>query len=127
MDFVFRVTMNATAIRSQITASILNRQAVHFGAILAWLLVAAPARSQPLIRTQPADAITSLGGTVQLRVIAQSTNSPVQYQWWFQEAALDTAHNSSASRALLSLPNVTLANAGPYFVIVSDSSGSATS
>ena len=79
--------------------------------------------AQPLINTQPANTTVSLGATAQFRVLATSTNPPITYQWWFKEAALDAVANPSAAKNLLSLTNVTLADAGPYFVVVSDTSG----
>ena len=79
--------------------------------------------AQPSITRQPTNTTVSLGGTAQFRVFATSTNPPIAYQWWFKEAALDAVANPSAAKNLLSLTNVTLANAGPYFVVVSDASG----
>jgi hypothetical protein len=78
------------------------------------------ALAQPLITTQPTNTIASLCGTAQFKVGATSTNPPVTCQWWFKDAALDTVANPSAAKNLLSLTNVTLADGGPYFVVVSD-------
>ena len=79
--------------------------------------------AQPLIRTQPANTTVSLGATARFTVSATSTHPPITYQWWFKEAALDAVANPSAAKSLLSLTNVTLADGGPYFVVVSDTSG----
>jgi hypothetical protein len=83
--------------------------------------------AQPLIRTQPTNMTVSLAGNAQFSVKATSTNPPITYQWWFKDTAVDAVANPSAATNLLSLTNVTLANGGPYFVVVSDKSGSATS
>jgi hypothetical protein len=79
--------------------------------------------AQPLIRPQPANTTVSLGATAQFRSSATSANPPITYQWWFKDAALDMVANPSAAKNLLSLTNVTLADAGPYFVVASDTSG----
>jgi hypothetical protein len=93
-----------------------------------WLAVAGyGALAQPEIRTQPADTSVSLGATAQFTVITRTTAPPLAYQWWFQDAALDPDANPSASRPRLSLTNVTLGNAGAYYVVVSDAGGSITS
>ncbi|MCZ7635925.1 MAG: VCBS repeat-containing protein [Verrucomicrobia bacterium] len=39
--------------------------------------------------------------------------SPLTYQWWFNDTALDPVANPSAAQGRLSLTNVTLGNAGP--------------
>lgn len=79
------------------------------------------------ITTQPKNATVSVGATAQFTVTATSTAPPLTYQWWFKETALDAAANPSAATRQLSLTNVTLAEAGPDFVVVSDTSGSVTS
>lgn len=86
------------------------------------------AQAQPTFQTQPkTPPPVSLGATAEFSAAATSTNPPVRYQWWFKEAPVDKAVNPSAATGRLSLTNVSLANAGPYFVIATDSSGSATS
>ena len=97
--------------------------------LLATFLIVASchwANAQPSI-TDPADLSVSLGATARFTVTATPTAPPMTYEWWFKDAKLDALANPSAATRQLSLTNVTLANAGPYFVIVSDLSGSATS
>ncbi len=94
--------------------------------VLSW----AGALAQPTITItkEPADSSVSPGATAQFTVTATSTSPPITYQWWFQNAALDPLANPSAARSRLSLTNVTVANAGAYFVVVSDAGAlSATS
>ncbi len=94
-------------------------------AVLSW----AGALAQPTITItkEPADSSVSPGATAQFTVTATSTSPPITYQWWFQNAALDPVANPSAARNRLSLTDVTLAHAGPYFVVLSDQVGSVTS
>ncbi|MBE7504643.1 MAG: VCBS repeat-containing protein, partial [Verrucomicrobiales bacterium] len=90
-----------------------------------WLAVAGyGALAQPEIGVQPADTSVSLGATAQFAVSVRVAASPLTYQWWFNDTALDPVANPSAARARLSLTNVTLGNAGAYYVVVSDTSGS---
>ncbi len=91
--------------------------------VLSW----AGALAQPTITKEPADASVSPGGLAQFTVLANSTSPPTTWQWWFQNAALDPVANPSAARNKLLLTNVALADAGPYFVVVSDAEGSVTS
>jgi len=83
----------------------------------------------PNITKQPTNRSVSQGGSAQFTesVGSDPTNWPITLQWWFKDAALDAVANSSAAKFRLSLTNVTLADAGPYFVVASDLSGSATS
>lgn len=83
--------------------------------------------AQPTITVEPTDSSVSLGATAQLTVSADASSPPVTYQWWFKDANLDAAANPSAATRGLSLTNVTLAAAGPYFVVVSDAGGSVAS
>jgi hypothetical protein len=92
-------------------------------AALSW----ADALAQPTITKEPADASVSLGATAQFTVSATSTSPPITYQWWFQNTAIEAALNPSAAKNRLSLTNVSLAHAGPYFVVISDQVGSITS
>ncbi len=82
----------------------------------------------PGITTQPTNTSVSLGATAQFKCLVSATHGPVIYRWSFKEAALDPKLNPSAAVNVLSLTNVTLANAGPYFMVVTDALGlSATS
>ena len=73
------------------------------------------------------NATVSMGATAQLKVVATTTNPPITYHWWFMDAFLDAVANPSVAKSVLSLTNVTLVDGGPYFVVVSDTSGSVTS
>ena len=77
--------------------------------------------SAPAITTQPQNQTTFIGSTARFEVIATGS-APLNYQWQFNGTNLSTATNSS-----LSLTNVTSANSGNYLVVVSNTSGSATS
>ena len=87
------------------------------------------AQEPPTIITQPTNATASLGATVQLKVTAKAGSAPLAYyHWHFKDAPMDTNANASAAKFLLSLPNVTLAQSGPYLAVVTDTAGlSATS
>jgi len=95
-------------------------------AMVTVLLTLPWAVAQPKFTIQPTNTSVSLGATAQFRGVATSTNTPVTYQWWFKETALDTNANPSAAKSTLSLTNVTLADGGPYFVVASDTSGLST-
>jgi hypothetical protein len=100
------------------------RVSVILMALLSWQWVVA----QPTnAKVSPATLSVSLGATAQFTVSVTSTNFPVTYQWWFKDAALDAVANPSAAKLRLSLTNVTLAEGGSYFAVVTDQGGSATS
>ena len=90
-------------------------------------LAGTQALAQPTILTEPADQSVSLNATVQFKVGPLSSGGPVNFQWWFMDAALDPALNPSAASKPLNLSNVTETMAGAYWVVVSDDHGSATS
>src|SRR5206468_2508450 len=75
----------------------------------------------PVIVTQPADLSTPIGSNITLTVTATG-GQPLRYQWWLDEAPLDGATNASYNIA-----NVQTNHEGEYFVVVTNSSGSATS
>jgi len=87
------------------------------------------AQEPPQITTQPTNATASLGATVQFKVMAKAGSAPLAYfHWHFKDAPLDTNVNRSAATRVLTLTNVTLAQDGPYFAVVTDTAGlSATS
>ncbi|MCL4177363.1 MAG: immunoglobulin domain-containing protein [Verrucomicrobia bacterium] len=81
---------------------------------LAWLdLFQANALTE--ISQHPADQVVSLNGTVTLEVTASTTAPPVTYQWHGQ----DTLLLDQTNRTLV-LQNVTLDQAGEYYVVVND-------
>ncbi|MBI3849394.1 MAG: immunoglobulin domain-containing protein [Verrucomicrobia bacterium] len=75
----------------------------------------------PSITTQPQDQVKRPGSIVTLAVIASGT-PPLNYQWFFNGNAL-----AGRTNAALTLTNVQSDQAGPYFVTVSNGSGSVTS
>ncbi len=80
----------------------------------------------PLITLQPTNTTVSLGGTAQFKVWVATVNPPVTYGWYFKDAAMDAVANPSVAKNLLSLTNVTTAQDGTYFVVVSNSVGSSS-
>ncbi len=85
------------------------------------LMVAFPVPAQPVITGQPPDQSVSLGAKVFFQVTATGS-APLHYQWHFNNMTLSNAVNLT-----LVLMNVQPTNAGDYFVVVSNSSGSVTS
>lgn len=81
----------------------------------------APAGTSPQISTPPDPQTVPLGGTAMFQVVAAGT-APLSYQWLKGDAPVDRGTN-----ATLSLPNVTLADAGEYSVIVTNLVGFAMS
>jgi hypothetical protein len=75
----------------------------------------------PGITNQPQSQVATSGGNISFEVGATGTG-PVNYQWYFNRAALDGSTN-----ATLMLTNVQLSNAGTYDVTVTSPFGSATS
>jgi pectate lyase len=73
------------------------------------------------ISQDPNDASAYVGQSAFFSVVANG-DAPLSYQWYFNTNALQDATNS-----LLSLTNVQTTDAGPYFCIVTNSYGSATS
>jgi uncharacterized repeat protein (TIGR03803 family) len=81
----------------------------------------------PIITTEPASQSVEVGGNVTLQVAASGSGT-LGYQWRFDGARLaNGTHVSGATTDALTLENVTTASAGSYEVIVTNSSGSATS
>ncbi|HEY4414914.1 MAG TPA: immunoglobulin domain-containing protein [Verrucomicrobiae bacterium] len=85
------------------------------------LLITSPAGTPPSIATQPVNSMGFVGGTVTLGTVASSSQT-INYQWYFNNAAL-----AGANSANLVLNNVGLTNYGNYFLIASNTLGSATS
>ena len=78
------------------------------------------ANTAPTITTAPQSQTNSFGATVGFTVVAVGS-SPLAYQWFFTNSI------PGATNASLVIPNVTMTNAGNYFVIVTNAFGSATS
>jgi PKD repeat protein len=74
----------------------------------------------PSITNQPASQVVTVGSNVTFTVGAAG-NPPLRYFWKFNGAPI------GGNSATLSVPNVQLANAGSYSVIITDSVGTVTS
>lgn len=79
-----------------------------------------PAGSTPVIVSQPLGYTVGPGATATLSVVA--TGPSLRYEW-----RKDGAIVPGVTTAALSLPNVTLANAGSYTVLISNGAGTVTS
>lgn len=77
----------------------------------------------PRFTKQPTNATVSLGATAQFVVFANTASPPLTYQWYFKDAPLDPAANPSAATRTLSLTDIQLAQAGSYFVAVTNALG----
>lgn len=75
----------------------------------------------PQILVQPDDTLSAQGSWVTMAVVATGT-LPLSYQWHFNGASIPNATNPSYS-----LPKVALTNAGTFYVVVANQSGSITS
>ena len=80
-----------------------------------------PAETPPAITLHPQSQTVNAGSNVTFAVAAIGS-LPLSWQWFLNDAPIVNATN-----ALLALTNVTAANAGNYFAIVSNPFGSATS
>lgn len=76
----------------------------------------------PGIITQPQNQYAKQNQTVSFSVIASGTG-PLSYQWYFNGASLGSAGNA----ATLTLSQVGASQAGPYYVVLTNSMGAITS
>ena len=76
----------------------------------------------PVITAQPTDQTVTVGGTASF-IVTASGAPPLSYQWFFNQTHLLTG----ATNATLTLVNVQLANAGSYFVQVTNLHGPTSS
>jgi len=83
------------------------------------LIFTPTAAALPVITTQPVSATVTAGGTVSFTVVATGA---VIYQWFFNGNSI-----GGATSASLTLSNVQAANAGSYFVTVTNAVGSVNS
>jgi hypothetical protein len=82
---------------------------------------------KPVISPQPAPDVLYAGGTAQFAVSATGT-SPFAYQWQSNNINLSTAENFFGSTSnVLTITNVTPANAANYDVVVTNQYGATTS
>ncbi|MEO8425791.1 MAG: hypothetical protein ABI651_01635, partial [Verrucomicrobiota bacterium] len=77
--------------------------------------------AQPAITTQPQPQSANQGFEGKFRTVASGT-APLNYQWYFQSNAI-----SAAITNVLTITNAQPANAGDYFAVVTNASGSVTS
>lgn len=83
--------------------------------------------SAPQITTQPHDAISYVGGVVQFSVASFGT-APLAYQWQKNGVNLNDGPDVSGSQSrVLTIQNLSLAEAGSYSVVVSNQFGASPS
>lgn len=75
----------------------------------------------PIITNQPQSQLIAAGGPASLSVGAVGT-APLHYQWFANNASILDATNDSYV-----IPAVTVGDAGDYFAVITNTSGSATS
>jgi uncharacterized delta-60 repeat protein len=86
-----------------------------------------PLLAQPVITQQPASVNTIPGGAGTFSCITTDT-APVTYQWFKDGTPLTDGGNIAGSTSTnLSVSNAARADAGNYFVVAADGSGSVTS
>lgn len=101
-------------------------------AFLAWLILGVPpgasAQSAPAISAQPQDQSVLQGANVAFSVLA-SGQPPLAYAWYHDGAPLldDGYHTRGAASSQLIISNALTADAGSYWVTVSNRHGMATS
>jgi hypothetical protein len=78
-------------------------------------------QTPPVILSQPQSQTNLIGSTAAFSVSATAC-TPLAFQWYFNNAAIDAQTNSALTRT-----NVSLASAGNYSVAVAASGGSTTS
>lgn len=90
--------------------------------VIAWLLATSFVFSaQPIVTVQPTNQTALIGADIEFAVDFNGT-PPVQCQWYKSGVAV-----ASATNALLSLTNLSVASAGSYFARVSNAEGTNTS
>jgi hypothetical protein len=80
--------------------------------------------SPPIITEQPVTNETFLVGGTLVATVGNIGSSPFVYKWYFDNGATPISTSSSPT---LTIPDVQPANAGTYYVIISNGSGSTTS
>ena len=88
----------------------------------------APVDQAPLILTQPQDLVVNTGQGATFSVMATGTPAP-SYQWYKAggDVVVGGGGIPGATSSTFTLPSAVLADAGGYYVVVSNSLGSATS
>ncbi len=74
----------------------------------------------------PADQVANVGTNVSFTVNLKpgSYVSPVAYQWYFQDVAIDPEKNSSATNRILRIANAQVTDSGRYFAVATDATAS---
>jgi alpha-tubulin suppressor-like RCC1 family protein len=78
-------------------------------------------RAAPIFQLEPVGASVYLGDSTNLQAVVIGA-VPLSYQWYFQDAMVPDATNST-----LSFSNLTAAQSGDYFLVASNDFGSLTS
>src|SRR5205814_2069711 len=99
-----------------------------FGAAAAAIaLCTATLQGQPMITNQPVSLAVAVGSNASFTVSASGT-LPFNYQWQFNSTNLSDGGRVTGSQTnVLTIASLATSNAGSYRVIVTNSSGSATS
>ena len=74
----------------------------------------------PAITSNPASITNAAAGATETFTVQASGPQPLVYQWFYNSNAIPAIANPSAATASLTLTNVQLANAGYYYVTVSN-------
>jgi len=80
----------------------------------------------PRIDEQPTNQTAATGANASFRVTASGA-PPLAYQWRFNAQPIASTANATATNAVLTLTNVTLASGGYYDVVITNSVGSTNS
>lgn len=86
-----------------------------------YIIHSGPAAGSPSIRTQPEDAVVTVGLSTRFTVLASGA-PPLAYQWFHNGIPI-----SGATDNVLNLPQVQINDAGDYHVTVTNSTGTASS
>ena len=78
------------------------------------------ALAAPTITSNPASITNAAAGTAETFTVQASGPQPLVYQWFYNSNSIPAVANPSAATASLTLTNVQLANAGYYYVTVSN-------
>src|SRR5262245_40678003 len=90
--------------------------------LAAFLVASISGVAQPIITTQPANQPVNQGFNATFRTVATTTSPPLSYQWYFNSNTTLPALTNT-----LTLLNAQPTNAGAYFAVVTDLTGSSTS
>ncbi len=105
---------------------------MNINRILPWLSLAAfvsqlAFAGPELSLVTPAEASELVGATARFQIKVTKGTAPYAYQWWHGSTLIDTNLNPSGAKLVLSITNVTLADAGEYSVVATDATGSTKS